>query len=221
MDQRVVIGVALVVGIGLGVAGARLLGGGEAEPEGWKPPEAVSQVKPIPAPEAPDVSWQQAAKDLPPQGSLPPEAEKYPQYFEDLGGEPTEEEEPTAIPTRIEYPMAEKLLPPEPVSEVPHEVVGAWDEARDSPEPGRRRAFVVVVKPDASDAEIEALARDIRASQDSPMLDVRIYDSAKAARDTGMLDGGAARYEHLVGEIKVNQAVPIDLIRVRGRRIDL
>jgi hypothetical protein len=148
---------------------------------------------------------------------LPPEAESHPQYFEDLEGK-APPGAPEALPAEVEYRRLEKLVAQ---SEVPHRTLGAWDEAPDSPVPGSRRAFVMVVEPSLSDAELEALARDLRAQHgDARILNVRIYDSERGARRAGWVDGGALAHEHLVAEVNINQGLGLDAIRVRGRRVD-
>lgn len=156
---------------------------------------------------------------LPEPSALPPEAETHPEAFRDLEGEGEEELE--TIPPTVQYPVQEKLVQ-EPLSPVRHEVVGAWDEDRESDVPGRRRAFVLVVPPEASDAEIETLARDVRArNRGASILDVRIYDDARATLQSRALDGGRLAFQHLVGEVKRNEALDLDVIRVRGRKIEL
>ena len=50
---------------------------------------------------------------------------------------------------------------------------------------------------------------------------MRIYDDARATLQSRALDGGRLAYEHLVGEVKRNQALELDVIRVRGRPVEL
>jgi hypothetical protein len=79
----------------------------------------------------------------------------------------------------------------------------------------------MVVEPDVPDAELEALARDLRAQHgDARILSVRIYDSEEGARRASWVDGGELAHQHLVAEVNVNEALGLDAIRIRGRRID-
>lgn len=205
------VALALVAGIGIGALAVGLTGGDEAA----YAPEPVAQV----GTRVPGGAFHDEQADvLPPPEALPPEAERYPQYFQDLEGR--KPDRPTELPTEIDYPRLDKLTA-EPLSELPHDVVGAWDEDRESGTPGRRRAFVLVVEPTLSDADLLALLRDVRARHgDSPMLNVRVYDDPAAARATGIADDGAFRWKHLVGELQVNRARDLELIRVRKVRID-
>jgi hypothetical protein len=123
------------------------------------------------------------------------------------------------MPQRAQLPLAAKLAA-EPQSGEPHRLLGAWDEAPDEPEPGARRAFVVLVDPGADDASLERLARDIRErNRDAAILDVRIYDDERAALEARALDGGRTARLHLVGEVKTNRALALDVVRVRGRSL--
>lgn len=205
-----VVGAALAVGVGIGFLAGRA--GDGSEPE--SPVRAVSALGRVPEPlpqEPPDDA------PLPPPSALPPEAQVRPEAFADREGR----EELETIPPTVEYPVLDKLVA-EPMSPVRHEVLGAWDEARESDVPGRRRAFVLVVAPEATDAEIESLARDVRARhRDASILDVRIYDDARATLQSRALDGGRLAFQHLVGEVKRNEAMDLDVIRVRGRRVEL
>jgi len=119
-----------------------------------------------------------------------------------------------------EYPVFPKLAS-RPLSSEPHQVLGAWDEDENVPEPGQRRAFVLTVSPGQSDASLEALARDVRERNlDALVLDVRIYDDAGAALAPRMLDSGQTSRQHLVAEVKRNPAASLDSIRVRGRAVE-
>jgi hypothetical protein len=211
MKQPVVIAAALVAGVAVGAAGTAWWRGRSAQP--WAP-QVVSAVE---RPKPPPAATPEAAPPLPPPDALPPEAKTHPQYFSDQESQP---EKAPVIPARVDFPRLGKLAG-EPLSELPHEVIGAWDESPDSPDPGRRRAFVVVVDPATSDAQLAALARDIRRSEiDAPMLSVRIYDSEDDARVPGVTDGGARGFAHLVAEVKRNDAAGLDVIRVRGKKIE-
>lgn len=204
------VAVALAAGVGIGL----LLGGGDASEEAESPVRVVSSLdkKPEPPPREPSGDG-----PIPPPDALPPEAETHPESFRDLEGR----EELETIPPTVEYPRLDKLVA-EPLSPVRHEVVGAWDEDRESDVPGRRRAFVLVVPPNATNAEIEGLARDVRARhRDASILDVRIYDDVRATLQSRALDGGRLAFQHLVGEVKRNEALDLDVIRVRGERVEL
>jgi hypothetical protein len=109
----------------------------------------------------------------------------------------------------------EPKLAAEPLSDVAHELVGAWDDRGSAPELGAHRVLVAVVSPSASDAEIERLLRDARARhRDAEVLDVRVYDSAEAATRAGWV--GA---HQLVGEVKRNDRLRYDQMTVRGRAV--
>jgi hypothetical protein len=119
-----------------------------------------------------------------------------------------------------EYPVFEKLVD-RPLSSEPHQLLGAWDEDEHSATPGARRAYVLAVSPDQSDASLEALARDVRARNlDALVLDVRIYDDAGAAIGPRVMDSGASARQHLVAVVQRNPAASLDAIRVRGRALD-
>jgi hypothetical protein len=80
---------------------------------------------------------------------------------------------------------------------------------------------VLVVDPAISDAELETLARDLRDQhRDAGILSVRIFDSEKGARRARWVDGGELAHRRLVARVSVNEALGLDLIRVRGRRIE-
>jgi hypothetical protein len=116
----------------------------------------------------------------------------------------------------IRMPLEPKLAG-EPLSEIPHELVGAWDDAPGAAEVGVHRTFIVLVDPSISTSQLEALARDVHARhQGAEVLDVRIYDSAVAATRPAREDGGELRRRHLVGEIKRNDRLGYEEIRIRG-----
>jgi hypothetical protein len=126
---------------------------------------------------------------------------------------------PSGSAARLELPVFDKLVAA-PLSREPHQVLGAWDEDRDSARPGDRRAFVLAVSPSQSDSSLEALARDIRAQNlDAKILEVRIYDDAAAAIAPRLLDSGQAARAHLVAEVQRNPAAGLDVVRVRGREL--
>lgn len=132
------------------------------------------------------------------------------------------EEEPVEAqpaPTEVHYSIAEKYKG-ERLSDVPHRLLGAWDDAPDQGTPGRHRSFVLVVDPGTTDRQLEQLARDIRRlNQDADRLDVRIYDRAEAATGTGS-SAGAGRYADQVAEVKRHRGLGVDVIRVRGRIVE-
>jgi len=212
MDRRFLPLATLVVGLAIGAGVALWLA--PSEPASTPPPAAADlEVALVPAEDNPE-----GLPHTPPEGLLPPEAETHPEYFEDLEGRAPEDVAPESMPAEIEFARLEKLSAE---SDVPHEMVGAWDEAPESSTPGQRRAFVVVVKPDIGDAALEALARDLRdQNRDARVLNVRIFDSEEGARRAAWVDGGALAYRHLVAQVNVNEGLGLDVIRVRGRRIE-
>lgn len=110
----------------------------------------------------------------------------------------------------------EPKLAAEPLSDVAHELVGAWDDRGSAPELGAHRVLVAVVSPTATDAEIERLLRDARARhRDAEVLDVRIYDSGKAAAQAGWVGD-----HELVGEVKRNDRLHYDAMTVRGKAVE-
>lgn len=137
---------------------------------------------------------------------------------------PAPEAEPETAPARatynVELPVYAKLVAA-PLSREPHQVLGAWDEDKESSSPGQRRAFVLAVSPSQSDASLEALARDVRArNRDALILDVRVYDDAAAATGPRVADAGRRARAHLVAEIQRNEGAGLDVIRVRGRALE-
>jgi hypothetical protein len=129
------------------------------------------------------------------------------------GGSPTAEAEaPTAQPSQASHLRIEPKLAAEPLSVVPHQLFGAWDDKPDSPTVGAHRVFVAVVDPAISDADLRALVRDIRdRERDAEVLDVRIYDSPDAA--------GRPSWESqskLVAEVKRNDRLGYDAVKIRG-----
>jgi hypothetical protein len=109
----------------------------------------------------------------------------------------------------------EPKLAKEPLSDVEHELVGAWDDRGSAPELGAHRVLVAVVSPTASDAEIERLLRDARARhRDAEVLDVRVYDSGKAAAEAGWVGE-----RKLVGELKRNDRLRYEAMTVRGAAV--
>lgn len=183
--------------------------------------------EPTPEPTAPGAALAVALEEpepnpqrlprIPPRDLLPAEAASHPEYFDLSEGE-VEGDAPESLPARIDYARLEKIAAESPI---PHRTVGAWDEAPGSASPGARRALVVVVDPTISDADLEALARDLRAQHtDARILNVRIFDSEDGARRAGWVDGGALAHEHLVAQVSIHSALGLDAIRVRGRRIE-
>ena len=192
---------------GLAAAGAVWLGA--ALWERWSAPQRpeIRAVSTFPQPEPPSPSAALAAPaPAPPAPSETAELEPAPAP-------------PSGAAPRLDLPVFDKLVAA-PLSREPHQVLGAWDEDRESPRPGDRRAFVLAVSPGQSDASLEALARDIRAlNLDAKILEVRIYDDAAAAIAPRIVDSGVAARAHLVAEVKRNPAASLDLLRVRGREL--
>lgn len=88
-----------------------------------------------------------------------------------------EASEKPGAPPFVERPylIDEKLLPPEPLSEVPHDVRVAWDDAPDLNAPGDKVRFELEVDPLISDAELQTLVLDVRARfPDTPFLIVKV-----------------------------------------------
>lgn len=135
-------------------------------------------------------------------------------------GDPEEALEPLErLPTRIDYPLLSKYVAT-PMSEIPHDLVAAWDELPDSEELGERRVLVVVVDPTISDADLEALARDVRARhRDADFLRLRVFDSRTAAGRPSWTDGGASRRAHLVADLRRSARSGREQLDVRGRSV--
>lgn len=168
-------------------------------------------------PEAPTRSEPRSSKAPSVEETAPASAAREPAPGET---EPALSEDETPQPGEVLMPVEAKLVA-EPLSEVPHEVLGAWDDQPDSPRLGAHRAFVAVVDPSISDSELEALLWDVRQRhRDAEVLDVRIYDSAQAARRPSYLDGGELRERHLVAEIKRNDRLVFESIEIRGTPIE-
>ena len=170
----------------------------------WPEPEAPAA--------APGVVSQPTRTSAPPSG--PPE----PDVASEESSEPSDVTEPAVVPEAAAGEVKLRLEPKltsEPLSEVPHELVGAWDDRRGEPELGLHRVLVAVVSPDAGDAEIERLLRDAQARhREAEVLDVRVYDSDASARKAGWL--GERR---LVGEIKRNDRLGYEAMMVRGELV--
>lgn len=172
-----------------------LIGRQRPAPEAEPVPEPPDRGTAADAPAAPAESISPA---LPAAPEAPPEPEPAP-----AGGAP------------VATLRREPKLAAEPLSEVEHELVGAWDDRGSAPELGAHRVLVAVVSPAASDAEIEKLLRDARARhRDAEILDVRVYDSGVAAAQAGWLGK-----RKLVGEVKRNDRLGYDALMVRGRAL--
>lgn len=203
-DRR---GFAAGAAAGLATAGAVWLGG--ALWARWSAPQAP-EIHAVSTFQPPEAASPPPAPAAPPPAEPPPRAAAEPE---------TAPAPPSGAAHRLELPVFDKLVST-PLSREPHQVLGAWDEDRDSARPGDRRAFVLAVSPSQSDASLEALARDIRAQNlDAKILDVRIYDDAAAATAPRIVDSGAAARAHLVAEVQRNPAARLDLLRVRGREL--
>jgi len=181
--------------------------------------------RPIPATPPPSEpappTTAQANPDEAPAPASPPGTAK--EWEAALGGDPElVSEQPPAPPAanRIKMIVSEKLAQ-EPLSDVPHVLIGAWDEAPDSPDPGVHRAIVAVVEPTMSDADLEQLIWDVRAQHaTAEVLDIRVYDSAEAATTGSAHDGGAERAAHLVADTKRNDRLDFDQTKIRGRIVE-
>jgi hypothetical protein len=105
----------------------------------------------------------------------------------------------------------------EPLSEVPHRVLGAWDDQPDAPDAGPHRVFVLVVDPDLSTGRLEALVRDIRdRHRDAEVLDVRVYGAEATATGVGHGTAGEGGAGQLLANVKRNDRLGYDEISVRG-----
>jgi len=200
----------MVVGVLFGIAGGiafALTRSEPAEPEAVAAP-VVEAVEPAATP--PEVAAEESGT---------PEPMTAKDWEAALGGDPewVSEEAPPPATGTISMPIAAKLAP-EPMSAVPHELIGAWDDRPDSERPGAHRAIVAVVEPNISDTDLEQLVWDIRERHaGAEILDVRVYDSADAAKRSSALDGGAERARHLVAGVKRNDRLGYDEVTVRGR----
>jgi hypothetical protein len=205
-------GRAFVGGVAVGLVCA-----GGAALVAWREPAAedgAADVRPVATYSRPEEA---AAVPAPPDSAEAAAAEP---VTPSVGEEAPVPRPPSAERYTADYPVFEKLVS-KPLSREPHQLLGAWDEDENSSQPGERRAFVLAVSPNQSDASLEALARDIRERNlDARVLDVRIYDDAGAAIGPRMLDAGQNSRRHLVAQIQRNPAASLDTILVRGRALD-
>ena len=182
----------------------------------WRPP--VQAPQPV-APQAPAASAPAPPDRAPARTAGPPQPAREPTAEPEPAREPEEPPGEEERPARVQMRVEQKLAGP--LSTVPHELLGAWDEAPGSPRPGAHRTLVALVDPDTPNADLEALVRDIRQRhRDAEVLDVRIYDSQEAATQPGYLDGGALRAQHLVAELKRNDRLEYESVQVRGVAIE-
>lgn len=180
----------------LGIAGLLAAGLGLLV---WLRWPAVAPAPPPPAHEAP------AGEPAPPPA--PGAAADAPAQPE-AGGEAAA----PAPASEVAHLRREPKLAAEPLSDVPHDLLGAWDDRGSAPTLGAHRVFVAVVPPAASNAEIERLLRDARSRhRDAEVLDVRVYDSAESATRAGWVGE-----RKLVGEVKRNDRLGYDAMTVRG-----
>ena len=120
--RRAIAGVlVLVAGVAIGFAASQWMAR-----DGRSAPAPAAPTAPDPRAAAPE------AVPAPPPDALPPEAKQYPEHFADLKREETAEPGDATLA----LPVLEKLVR-EPLSDVRHRVIGAWDEARESDAPGR------------------------------------------------------------------------------------
>jgi len=179
------------------------------------------ETKPAPRAETRGAMAEAAVPTESPAAATPPSTAK--EWEAALGGDPelvSEQPPPAPAADRIAMTVSEKLAP-EPLSDVPHALIGAWDEAPDAVEPGTHRTIVAVVEPSTSESELEQLIRDIRRQHaGAEILDVRVYDSAEAATTGSAHDGGALRAAHLVADVKRNDRLDFDQSKVHGRIVE-
>ena len=118
----------------------------------------------------------------------------------------------------VGYPLQEKYAALS-LSAVPHQVVGAWDEAPNARSLGERRSFVLVVDPEIANRRLERLVRDVRKRHgDASSLSVRIYDSREAAITPAPVEGGAFDLSNLLAQLR-RDPDGSEVMRVRGRRV--
>jgi len=199
-----------ILGVLVGVAGGLAFALTRPQPRSVAPPPVVE-------PALPD-----EATDTPAAAPGTPQPLTAEDWEAALGGDPEPVSEDVPAPPAtgtLSMPIAAKLAP-EPLSAVPHELVGAWDDLPDSERPGAHRAIVAVVDPNVSDKDLEQLVWDIREQhRGAEILDVRVYDSAEAASRSSAGDGAAERASHLVAGVKRNDRLGYDEVTVRGRNV--
>ena len=108
-----------------------------------------------------------------------------------------------------------------PMSGVPHVVARGWGARGDGAVRGHVGVWVVV-DPALGDAQLERLARDIRAYHDgAAALSVRILDSSGPAMRDPEDDGPQPLSKHRVGAVSRDRKLGWDQIEVRGRVIEI
>jgi len=168
---------------------------------------------PIPAPNGSDRTTSTGTLDSPSNAS-PLDTQRgdraAPQQSDLAGVAPTESPSATETDSGRELRVESKLIE-DGVSDIPHTILGAWDDRPDSLEVGQHRVLIAVVEPDTSDADLEDLVRDIRdRHRDAAVLDVRVYDSEAAVKSSGA---------RTVAEVKRNDRLGYDGAWVRGQEI--
>ena len=149
--------------------------------------------------------------------------------------EPASEPAPLALPAP-EQPLATAGQPPqkaaaapdtsatflgERVSHVPQQMLRSWIRTA---QPGAPAVggMTLVVDPNLSTGELDRLARDVhQRSLGAQIFHARIYDSEEAATYDKHSDGGAMAERHLVAVVTRNTPRGLDVIRVRGVKIEL
>jgi hypothetical protein len=128
--------------------------------------------------------------------------------------EPEARAAPPAPPTEPESEEPGQELPA--ASVVPHRVLRQLSHDVVQDVPRRHRLIIAVVEPEISTRDLERLARDLRSAHgDASILDVRIYDAEHAAREGGVLET-----LHRVAEVRRNDRIGLDVVRIRGIPIE-
>ena len=87
----------------------------------------------------------------------------------------------TRLPSELRYPI-EAQYADAPRSDVPHQLIAAYDQSPGTTR-GTRRLFILAVPPDTTTEALERLVTDLRTHHlDATALRIRVYDSVAAAR---------------------------------------
>ena len=99
-------------------------------------------------------------------------------------------------------------------------MLGAWDDASDAGERGERRAFILLVDPELTDAQLEDLVRDVLdRNRDAAFVNLRVFDSEEAAVTPSHTDGGRFAYSHMVATLRHNTQSGSSAMQIRGRGV--
>ena len=101
----------------------------------------------------------------------------------------------TRLPTELRHPI-EPQYRDAPRSDVPHELIAAYDESPGTTR-GKRRMFILGVAPNTDRQALDRLVEHLRTQHlDASALRIRIYDSKVAA--THPAQAGVSKDPHLV-----------------------